>query len=172
MIRLCAQLRYIQQKVLPADERWLALIPASDQPTAPPPDPGAPGGLQPPHGALMEAVVAKTNEVEVEEQLRAAAAEADGGLQAALAAFMHVLLVRASVSQYHTEVLLDRYQHALANVMASVCPRLLALLQWLAAVAPTRGCGGMGVYVKVTVTSRLFCHCDNGLLFDHSGDPL
>lgn len=130
MIRLCAQLRYVQQKVLPADERWLRLIPASDQPTAPPPDPGAPGGLQPPYGALMEAVVAKTNEAEVEEQLRATAAETDGGLQAALDAFMHVLLVRASVSQYHTEVLLDRYHHALAKVMASVWPRLLELLRW------------------------------------------
>lgn len=143
MIRLCAQLRYVQQKVLPADERWLQLIPASDQPTAPPPDPGAPGGLQPPYGALMEAVVAKTSEVEVEERLRAVAADIDGGLQAALKVFMHVLLVRASVSQYHTEVLLDRYQQALANIMASVWPGLLALLRRLAGAASARGRGGM-----------------------------
>lgn len=146
MIRLCAQLRYIQQKVLPADARWLQLIPASDQPTAPPPDPSAPNGLQQPHEAFMAAIVAKTNEEAVEAQLRAAAETAEGGLVATLAAFLHVLLVRASMSQHHTQVLLDRYRTALKNIMASVRSPLCCLrcastashgLVWLSAGSST-----------------------------------
>lgn len=120
MIRLCAQLRYIQQKALPADERWLMLVPASDQAAGPPPDPSMPHGLQQPYEDYMAALVAKTGEAQVEEKLRAAAETADGGLKGSLGAFLHVLLVRASISQYHTEVLLDRYRNALKSIMATV----------------------------------------------------
>eukprot|EP00892_Ulva_mutabilis_P010296 jgi/Ulvmu1/7639/UM038_0066.1 len=121
MIRLCAQLQYIQQKALPPGDRWLLLVPASDQASGPPPDPSMPHGLQQPYDDFMAALVSKADEATVEAQLRVAAEAADeGGLRDTLAAFLHVLLVRAAVSQYHTEVLLDRYRNALKNIMASV----------------------------------------------------
>ena len=57
MIRLCANLAYIQQHILPQDDRWLALIPPSDQPTAPPLDPGNPGGLVQPYEDIMHCLL-------------------------------------------------------------------------------------------------------------------
>jgi nuclear cap-binding protein subunit 1 len=121
MTRLCANLAYIQQHILPQDDRWLALIPPSDQPTAPPPDPDNPGGLVQPYESIMQSLMAKISDQEMEDQLRKCAEECEGGLRAVLGYFMRTLLIRASLSPFHTETLLGRYRTTLKNLIAAVC---------------------------------------------------
>lgn len=121
MIRLCANLAYIQQHILPQDDRWLSLIPPSDQPTAPPPDPGNPGGLLQPYEDIMQGLMEKISDESMEEQLRLCAEQSEGSLRGVLGYFMRTLLFRARMSPFHTETLLNRYRETLKNIMAWVC---------------------------------------------------
>jgi MIF4G like len=120
MIRLCANLAYVQQHVIPSDDRWLSLIPASDQPTAPPPNSAVPGTLQEPYEDFMNGLVAKLSDAAMEELVLDQAASVAGGAAAVLHAFMHALLFRAKMSPYHTETLLSRYRSTLEKLIAEV----------------------------------------------------
>lgn len=120
MIRLCANLAYIQQHILPQDDRWLTLIPPSDQPTAPPPDPDNPGGLVQPYEDIMGGLMSKISDDSMEEKLRKCGEESEGGLRDMLGYFVRTLLFRARTSPFHTETLLNRYQNTLKNIIASV----------------------------------------------------
>lgn len=138
MIRLCANLAYIQQHILPQDDRWLSLIPPSDQPTAPPPDPGNAGGLVQPYEEIMQGLMEKIPDESMEAKLRKCATEAEGGLRAVLGFFVRTLLFRARMSPFHTETLLNRYRETLQNIILAVC------IPWYLAPTPN----GLSLFLR------------------------
>lgn len=156
MIRLCANLAYIQQHVLPQDDRWLALIPPSDQPTAPPPDPGNPGGLVQPYEDIMQGIMEKIPDESMEQKLRQCAEESEGGMRAVLGYFARTLLFRARMSPFHTETLLNRYRDTLMNVIAAVRIPLVLSFRFLPCNAAVRSCYWLHM-VHGSVPSGSYC---------------
>ena len=122
LVRLCADLKYIQSDVLPrSNPAWLSLIPPSDHPTNPPPNPDKPGTLEPPFEDLMTWLRDKTPVDAMREKFRDVLMAGEGASRAtALEQFVHALLLRAQAAPYHTETLLARYDGLLRDVCADV----------------------------------------------------
>jgi hypothetical protein len=123
LVRLCADLPYIQKDVLPeSNPLWLTLIPPGDRPLAPPPDPESPGTFQAPYQELMAWLELKMPVEEMKEKFEGALlAHVEGKRAEALRVFMHALLLRAQASPFHTEKLLARYETLLKGVCSQVC---------------------------------------------------
>jgi hypothetical protein len=114
LVRLSADLGFVQSKVLPRDNtNWTALIPASTQATKPPLDAG---NLAQPYEEIMTWVREKAGAATIQQRLKE---RIRGGLGWSwgdtIQAFLHVLLIRGELAPQHTVTLLERYRAVLAE---------------------------------------------------------